>query len=172
MASALFAGIGVAGVAMGAKYALRAAEHISANPAYMKQAGAAAAGFKGMGNAFKMPAALQGFFKGGSGAGFEATMSRREAAQILCCKETAPKKDIKVRRRERSARGRPRRCERPADRRLSAAAALGSPRRSPRNAAPHRPPTARSCCSTTPTAAARPSSRPRSTRRARCSPGR
>ena len=54
---------------------------------------AAAAGFRGMGNAF--PSWAQLMAMSGKGAGFESTMSRREAAAILGIRETSTKQQIK-----------------------------------------------------------------------------
>lgn len=73
-------GFGVAGAAMAARGVLHATQHVRANPEYMKQATAAAAGFKGIGNVFKLSNYTSMF---GETAGFEATMSRSEAAKIL-----------------------------------------------------------------------------------------
>ena len=88
----LLVGIGVAAVAMGARGALEAAKVVRANPELSRQAMAAAAGFRGMANAFPT---LSQMMAAGRGAGFEATMSRREAAQILGIRETSTKQQIK-----------------------------------------------------------------------------
>jgi DnaJ family protein C protein 19 len=88
----LLAGLGVAAVAMTARAGLEAAKHIKHNPELMRQANAAAAGFRGMANAFPT---LSQLMSAGKGGGFEATMTRREAAAILCIRETSSKKEIK-----------------------------------------------------------------------------
>jgi DnaJ family protein C protein 19 len=93
--SAFLAGCGVAAAAMVTKYGLQAAQNLKSNPEVARQLGAAAAGFRGMGNAFRMPAALSQFFGGSTAGGFEATMSRREAGQILGISERSKKDEIK-----------------------------------------------------------------------------
>ena len=75
----LVVGVGVAAAAMAARGALHVAEVARTNPELQRQLGAAAAGFRGMGNAIPSLASI--FSRGATG--FEATMSRREAAQIL-----------------------------------------------------------------------------------------
>ena len=85
-------GLGVAAAAMTARGALEAAKHIRHSPELMRQVNAAAAGFRGMSNAFP---SLSQLMNAGKGAGFEATMSRREAAQILGIRETSSKQVIK-----------------------------------------------------------------------------
>ena len=89
----LLVGIGVAAVAMGARGVLEVAKHAKSNPELLRQMNAAAAGFRGMGNAF--PSWAQLMAMSGKGAGFESTMSRREAAAILGIRETSTKQQIK-----------------------------------------------------------------------------
>ena len=79
MATPFILGCGVAACAMAARGALAVGSKMRNNPEVMKQASAAAAGFKGMGSVFRMPS----FLAGNAKAGFEAAMSRREAAKIL-----------------------------------------------------------------------------------------
>ena len=88
----LLVGIGVAAVAMTARAGLEAAKHVKTNPELSRQAMAAAAGFRGMANAFPT---LSQMMSAGKGSGFEATMSRREAAAILGIRETSSKQQIK-----------------------------------------------------------------------------
>ena len=86
MATPFLMGLGVASAAMVARMGLVAAERMAANPEYMKQAGAAAAGVKGMGNVFrKIPETigLGNLFAAETATGFNATMNRTEAAKIL-----------------------------------------------------------------------------------------
>ena len=83
MATPFFMGLGVAGCAIAARTALLTAESLKANPEVMRQMGAAAAGFRGMGNAFKMPKVLSQMMGRSTGDLFEATMTRREASQVL-----------------------------------------------------------------------------------------
>ena len=85
-------GLGVAAAAMTARAGLEAAKHVRGNPELMRQANAAAAGFRGMANAFPT---LSQLMAAGKGGGFEATMTRREAAQILGIRETSSKQQIK-----------------------------------------------------------------------------
>ena len=86
------AGVGVAAVALAARAGLQAVEAAKANPEVMRQMGAAAAGFRGMSNAFPT---LQELMRAGRPGGFEATMSRSEAAKILGVRETSTKQQIK-----------------------------------------------------------------------------
>ena len=72
-------GVGVAAAAMAARGALHVVEVAKTNPELQRQMMAAAAGFRGMSNAIP---SLSAIFSRGA-AGFDATMSRREAAQIL-----------------------------------------------------------------------------------------
>jgi DnaJ family protein C protein 19 len=95
MATPFLTGLGVAGVAMGAKYALRAAEALKSNPEAVKQMGAAAAGFHGMRNAFRVPQVISQMFGGSAAGGFDATMTKREAALILGVSERSSKDQIK-----------------------------------------------------------------------------
>ena len=95
MASAFLAGLGVAGAAMGAKHGLKAAEGFRSNPEVMRQLNAAAAGFRAMPNAIKMPEVLSQMMGRSTASGFEATMSRREAAHILGISERSSKQQIK-----------------------------------------------------------------------------
>lgn len=96
MASAFLVGLGVAGSAMVVKHGLRAAEHMSSNPEAMRQLTAIACGFRGMKNVFRMPAALQAMMgRGAVKGGFNATMSRHEASQILGISERSNKQQIK-----------------------------------------------------------------------------
>ena len=88
----LLVGVGVAAAAMTARGALEAAKVVRQNPELLRQANAAAAGFRGMANAFPT---LSQLMSAGKGAGFEATMSRREAASILGVRETSSKQQIK-----------------------------------------------------------------------------
>ena len=88
----LLVGIGVAAVAMTARAGLEAAKHVKHSPELSRQAYAAAAGFRGMANAFP---SLSQMMAGSKGAGFDATMSRREAAAILGIRETSTKQQIK-----------------------------------------------------------------------------
>ena len=88
----LLVGVGVAAAAMTARRALEAAKVVRQNPELLRQANAAAAGFRGMANAFPT---LSQLMSAGKGAGFEATMSRREAASILGVRETSSKQQIK-----------------------------------------------------------------------------
>jgi len=91
MATPFIVGLGVAAAATAARAAIPAVEALRTNPEVKRQFGAAAAGFGGMRSAFRMPAIF-----GGSGAGgFEATMSRREASQILDVSERGSKQQIK-----------------------------------------------------------------------------
>lgn len=83
MATPFLIGCGVAAAAYAARGALVAAEHMQGNPEVRRQLGAAAAGFRGMGNAFKMPSFMAQAMGRASDGGFEATMTRREASQIL-----------------------------------------------------------------------------------------
>ena len=86
-------GLGVAGAAMAARAALQGVQHVKSNPELMRQAVAIGAGFRAMPNVFPQ---LSQFIRSRGGAGgFEATMSRREAAQILGVRETSSKDDIK-----------------------------------------------------------------------------
>ena len=80
MVAPLIAGVAIAGAAMAARGALNAAQHVRANPEYMKQATAAAAGFRGVGNVFKLSNYTSMFAET---AGFESAMSRSEAAKVL-----------------------------------------------------------------------------------------
>ena len=69
---------------MVAKYGLKAVQKLSANPESMQQMQAAAAGFRAVGSKFRVPNLKNMPFMRGAGAsGFEPTMTRREAAQIL-----------------------------------------------------------------------------------------
>jgi hypothetical protein len=79
MTSPFIMGLGVASAAMIARGALALGKQAKANPEFMRQAGAAAEGFKGMKGAFKVPS----FLRGSAEAGFDTTMSRGEAAKIL-----------------------------------------------------------------------------------------
>jgi DnaJ family protein C protein 19 len=88
-----FVGLGVAAVAVTARAGLEAAKHAKGNPELMRQMNAAAAGFRGMANAFP---SLQELMRAGRPGGFEATMSRSEAAKILGVRESAVKKDIQT----------------------------------------------------------------------------
>lgn len=88
----LLVGLGVAAAAMTAKAGLNAAKNMKGNPELMRQANAAAAGFRGMANAFP---SLSQLMSAGKGSGFDATMSRREAAAILGVRETSTKQQIK-----------------------------------------------------------------------------
>ena len=83
MATPFLIGCGVAATAYAARGLLVVAESAKANPEVMRQMGAAAAGFRGMGNAFKLPSFLQQMMSSSTDGGFQATMSRREASQIL-----------------------------------------------------------------------------------------
>ena len=58
---------------------------MQANPETMKTAQAAAAGFRAVGSQFRMSAVTDRFaqMRGGAACGFDASMSRREAAKIL-----------------------------------------------------------------------------------------
>jgi len=92
MVAPFIAGLGVAGAAMAAKYGIQAFQTAKSNPEVMRQMGAAAAGFRGMGNAFpSISSMLRGNVKGG----FEAKMTRGEAAQILGISERSSKQQIK-----------------------------------------------------------------------------
>ena len=95
MASAFFVGLGVAGAAMVTKHGLKAAEGLRSNPEVMRQLNAAAAGFRAMPNAVKMPEVLSQMMGRSTTSGFEATMSRREASQILGISERSSKQQIK-----------------------------------------------------------------------------
>eukprot|EP00966_Prymnesium_polylepis_P128290 2967097-Prymnesium_polylepis.3 len=86
MATPFLMGLGVAGAAMAARAGLIAVERVAANPEYLKQAGAAAAGVRGMGGVFKnLPnqMGLGGMFASESSTGFNSVMNRTEAAKIL-----------------------------------------------------------------------------------------
>ena len=86
MATPSLTGLGVAGACYAARGALIAAERIAANPEYAKQAAAAGAGVRGMGNVFKeIPKkfGVGSFFAAENATGFNATMNRTEAAKIL-----------------------------------------------------------------------------------------
>mmetsp|Transcript_35493 Transcript_35493/g.60852 ORF Transcript_35493/g.60852 Transcript_35493/m.60852 type:complete len:139 (+) Transcript_35493:67-483(+) len=96
MAGPFVTGLGIAAVAMTARGALQVAEKVRHNPEALKHAQAAAAGMKGMGNVFKNLPGLGSMLGGNAGKGFEATMSRREAAQILGVREMSNKADIKA----------------------------------------------------------------------------
>ena len=85
-------GVGVAAVAMTARAGLEAAKHARSNPELMLQLNAVAAGFRGMRNAFP---GLSQMMASSKLSGFEATMSRREAASILNIRETSSKQQIK-----------------------------------------------------------------------------
>ena len=86
-------GLGVAGAAMAARAALQGVQHVKSNTELMRQAVAIGAGFRAMPNAFPQ---LSQFIRSRGGAGgFEATMSRREAASILGIRETSGKQQIK-----------------------------------------------------------------------------
>lgn len=87
-----FVGVGVAAAAMTARAALHAAEHVKSNPELKRQMAAAGAGFRGMANA--MPS-LRDMLKSNASGGFEATMSRSEAASILGVRQTSKKQEIK-----------------------------------------------------------------------------
>ena len=94
MATPFLIGCGVAAAAYAARGALVAAQSVKANPEVMRQFTAAAAGFRGMGNAFKMPAFMSQMMAKATDGGFAATMSRREASQILgirCARVCAPR---------------------------------------------------------------------------------
>lgn len=98
MATPFLMGLGVAGAAMVARAGLVAAERVAANPEYLKQATAAGAGVRGMGNVFKNIPSKIGFgnlFAGESATGFNATMNRTEAAKILGVRETSNKQAVK-----------------------------------------------------------------------------
>ena len=159
-ATPFLVGLGVAGTAMVAKYGLKAVQKLSANPESMQQMQAAAAGFRAVGSKFRVPNLKNMPFMRGAGAsGFEPTMTRREAAQIL---------GIRCVRRVicGHARAAPPCHARPTQRRACVRTVKEQTRRRSRRR------TERSCSSTTPTAAARRSSRPKSTRRASASMGR
>lgn len=83
MATPFLIGCGVAAAAYAARGALVVAESAKTNPELMRQLGATAAGFRGMGNAFKMPTFMSQMMGRSTDGGFEAAMSRREASQIL-----------------------------------------------------------------------------------------
>ena len=85
-------GLGVAAVAMTARAGIETFKHAKGNPELLRQMNAAAAGFRGMQNAFP---SLSQLFSSSKGGGFEATMSRREAAAILGIRETSSKQQIK-----------------------------------------------------------------------------
>ena len=88
----LLVGMGVAAVAMTARAGLEAAKHAKGNPELMRQMNAAAAGFRGMSNAFPT---LSELMRAGRPGGFEAKMSRSEAAKILGVRESSTKQQIK-----------------------------------------------------------------------------
>ena len=98
MASAFLAGCGVAAVAYAAKGALHVAERVKANPEAMKNMGAAAEGARAVASKLgpeEVQSILHSFRKGAAAAGFDAKMSRREAAQILGIRESSNKTQIK-----------------------------------------------------------------------------
>eukprot|EP00965_Chrysotila_dentata_P244977 6206280-Pleurochrysis_carterae.AAC.1 len=81
----LLAGLGVAGAAYAVKGALHIGQRIKANPEIAKNMNAAAAGARAVGQRFKLSAITEqfAFVRGPHAVGFDATMNRREAAQIL-----------------------------------------------------------------------------------------
>jgi hypothetical protein len=83
MATPFLIGCGVAAAAYAARGALMVAESAKANPELKRQLGAAAAGFRGMGHAFKVPDFVTQAMGRSTDGGFEATMSRNEAGKIL-----------------------------------------------------------------------------------------
>jgi len=98
MATPFLTGLGIAGAAWAARAGLVAAERIASNPEYAKQAAAAAAGVKGMGDVFKRIPTSFGmgrFFMSESATGFNATMNRAEAAKILGIREVSNKQTVK-----------------------------------------------------------------------------
>jgi len=84
-ATPFLVGCGVAAVAYAARGALVVGQRLQQNPETMKTAQAAAAGFRAVGDRFRMSAITDRIaqMRGGAACGFEASMSRREAAQIL-----------------------------------------------------------------------------------------
>ena len=83
MTTPFLIGCGVAAAAYAARGALMVAESAKANPELKRQLGAAAAGFRGMGHAFKVPDFVTQAMGRSTDGGFEATMSRNEAGKIL-----------------------------------------------------------------------------------------
>ncbi|EOD12452.1 DNAJ domain-containing protein [Emiliania huxleyi CCMP1516] len=72
-------------------------ERLAKNPETMKNMQAAAAGFRAVGDKFRLSSLMDRVneMRGGSACGFEANMSRREASQILGIRESATKAQIK-----------------------------------------------------------------------------
>eukprot|EP00900_Chrysochromulina_parva_P003323 jgi/Chrpa1/12992/Chrysochromulina_OHIO_Genome00007989-RA len=95
MATPFLIGCGVAAAAYAARGALMVAESAKANPELKRQLGAAAAGFRGMGHAFKVPDFVTQAMGRSTDGGFEATMSRNEAGKILGISERSSKQQIK-----------------------------------------------------------------------------
>lgn len=97
MATPFILGLGVAASAIVAKQGIKVGQKLAENPEYLKKMQATAAGFKGMKGAFKMPnlGAFTGKFTGNTAGGFDATMSRGEAAKILGIGERSNKAQIK-----------------------------------------------------------------------------
>lgn len=90
-------GCGVAACAYAARGALVMGERLAKNPETMKNMQAAAAGFRAVGDKFRLSSVMDRVneMRGGSACGFEANMSRREASQILGIRESATKAQIK-----------------------------------------------------------------------------
>ena len=94
MATPFIVGCSVAAVAYGARAALPVVQQLRSNPEVARQLGAAAAGFRGMGNAFQ-PTMLLRMMGRDTGGGFDAAMSRGEASKILEVSERGTKQQIK-----------------------------------------------------------------------------
>eukprot|EP00967_Tisochrysis_lutea_P005310 scaffold6344_cov27-Tisochrysis_lutea.AAC.2 len=84
-ATPFLVGCGVAAAAYAARGAILVGQRLQQNPETMKTAQAAAAGFRAVGDSFRLSAFTDRIaqMRGGSACGFEATMTRREAAKIL-----------------------------------------------------------------------------------------
>lgn len=90
-------GCGVAAAAYATRGALTVGQMLAENPNTAKTAQAAAAGFRAVGNRFKLSSIAEqvAVMRGGAAVGFDASMSRSEAAKILGLKENAAKPQIK-----------------------------------------------------------------------------